>query len=360
MKIKTMTAAAALLLCIASQAQTFLQPQELPAPADIPFAGPDTVSVALIGDVMMHSRQLEYDFTTFLENIKAPLQAATFAVANMEFPLAGEPYTGYPSFSTPEPYADYVADCGVDVFLMANNHLLDRREKGLERTLQYYRVMSDRVSFTGAASDPEEMERLNPLMLITRTMRIALVNFTCCTNNAPAADWPSLCYDDKDQIQKAIRSAKAQGADFIIALPHWGIEYDLHHSRPQAELAGWLVAQGVNAVVGAHPHVVQDTTHIGGAPVIYSMGNAVSNMSAINTRLELEVTLRFVRDRGGKRMLEPQLRFMWCTLPDTLTDSYSTIYVDEWIGRRDCWKDPSDYDNMISTLHRVKAATGIR
>ena len=92
------------------------------------------------------------------------------------------------------------------------------------------------------------------------------------------------------------------------------------------------------------------------------MGNAVSNMSAENTRLELAVTLRFVRDQctGKSHMLEPELDFMWCTLPDRLTESYATIMVDEWLGRRDEWLMPSDYDNMIATLSRVKAATGIQ
>ena len=51
---------------------------------------------------------------------------------------------------------------------------------------------------------------------------------------------------------------------------------------------------------------------------------------------------------------------MWCTRPVRLTESYATIMVDEWLGRRDEWLMPSDYDNMIATLSRVKAATGIQ
>ena len=120
--------------------------------------------------------------------------------------------------------------------------------------------------------------------------------------------------------------------------------------------------QGCCAIVGSHPHVVQDSTHIKGVPVIYSVGNAVSNMSATNTRLELAVTLRFVRDQitGECKMLEPQLDFMWCTLPDRLTKSYATIFVDEWIDRSNDWLSPDDYDNMLTTLYRVKSETGIK
>ena len=145
-----------------------------------------------------------------------------------------------------------------------------------------------------------------------------------------------------------------------MALPHWGVEYRLRHSAAQESLARWLADQGVDVIVGAHPHVVQDSCRIGRTPVFYSVGNAVSNMSAANTRLELMVTLRFTRDRTGRtEMLPPQAEFLWCTLPGTLTDNYATIPVKEYIGKRDLWKNPYDYDNMMTTYRRVKAATGI-
>ncbi len=93
---------------------------------------------------------------------------------------------------------------------------------------------------------------------------------------------------------------------------------DLIHDATQDSWARWLVSKGVDVIVGGHPHVVQDTTHIKGVPVIYSLGNAISNMSIINSRLGLAATLRFVHDpvTGEKRMLEPELKFLWCTLPD--------------------------------------------
>ncbi|MBO6238358.1 MAG: hypothetical protein J6N50_06155, partial [Bacteroidales bacterium] len=89
---------------------------------------------------------------------------------------------------------------------------------------------------------------------------------------------------------------------------------------------------------------------------------AVSNMSATNTRIGLMAVLRFVHDpvSGEKRMLEPELRFTWCTLPGMLLpDSYATLFVKEWADRRGDWLTPSDFDNMMSTYRRVLDATGI-
>ena len=77
--------------------------------------------------------------------------------------------------------------------------------------------------------------------------------------------------------------------------------------------------------------------------------------------MELMVTLRFVRDNGTgeKTMLEPEIDFLWCTLPGTLSDSFRTIFVKDYIGTRDQWLDPSDYDTMINVLNLVKSSTGV-
>ncbi len=346
-------------ICLNAGAQSVRY--EIPFPKPIGH-GADTVSVAIIGDVMMHSRQLEYDHRKFLEGIAPSLREADVAVANMEFSLGGPPYSGYPSFSAPDEYAQYVAeDCGVDVFLTANNHILDKGRKGLTRTLSVYDTLD--IKHTGAAADSLSLMENYPLMLVSKGIRIAIVNFTYGTNNpyGNTPGWPAVNLMRRSEVKAAMDRARERKADFIIALPHWGTEYKLKHDAIQQEWAEWLVSEGADAIVGAHPHVVQDTTHIKNVPVIYSTGNVISNMSARNTRLGLVVTLRFTSDTasGDKTMLEPQLRFTWCTLPGTLSDNYRTIFCDEWIGRRDEWIDPSDYDNMITTLSRVRQDTGI-
>ena len=367
----------ALALALLSGRGSFLSAQDLKLPpspywdCSIPPARPlrfvtDTVTVRLIGDVMMHMPQLKHDYTEFFSRIAAPMREADIAVANMEFTLAGAPYTGYPCFSAPDAYAWTVCrDLGLDLMLTANNHIIDKGRSGLERTLAVYDAIRDSLGTlqTGSFRTPEEERALMPLMIERGGLRLAFINFTYGTNLDPQSfEWPRLGRMDRDALSAAIARAREAAADFIIALPHWGEEYRLRHSPEQEEWAGWLVAQGVDAVVGAHPHVVQDSTHVAGVPVIYSMGNAVSNMSKENTRLELMVTLRFTRDSwsGRKRMLEPELRFMWCTLPGRLVRGYATLFPDEWEGCREAWQDPSDYDEMVRTLARVKAATGIR
>ena len=354
-----------------------LHAQELrvpPAPywdCSVPAARPlafhtDTVTVRLIGDVMMHMPQLHHDYAEFFRRIAGPMREADLAVANMEFTLAGTPYTGYPCFSAPDEYAWTVCrELGLDLMLTANNHIIDKGRSGLERTLAVYDTLRDSLGVrqTGVARSPEEERALMPILLECAGLKIAFVNFTYGTNLDPQPfEWPKLGRMEREEVAAMLDRAKAAGADFIVVLPHWGEEYRLRHSPEQEEWATWLAQNGADVIVGAHPHVVQDTTHIGGVPVLYSMGNAVSNMSKENTRLELMVTLRFTHDdwSGRKRMLEPELRFLWCTLPGRLVNGYAVLFPDEWEGRRAEWRQPSDYDEMMRTLSRVRAETGIR
>lgn len=303
---------------------------------------------------MMHTRQLQYDHSHFLDDLRPLLSDADLAIANAEFTLAGPPYTGYPAFSAPDTYLNSILDAGVDVLLTANNHILDKGSKGLERTLKQYGV------FAGSGLDEDQYFRSNPLIVTVKGVRIALVNFTYGTNKGAVSEYPKVSRMNKEEISRQMERARRY-ADFVLVLPHWGEEYKLKHNSVQRQWAEWLVEQGADAIVGAHPHVVQDTTHIGGVPVVYSVGNAVSNMSAANTRLELAVVLKFVfcKGSGEARTLEPELHFLWCTLPGKKTDSYRTVVVDDQIGRRSDWIDPGDYDDMTGTLERVKRTTGI-
>ena len=301
----------------------------------------------------MHSRQMAYDHSAFLAGIAGMLSEADIAIAGAEFTLAGPPYTGYPAFSAPDGYLKSIMDAGVDVLLTANNHILDKGAEGFERTLKQY------ACFTGSGLDDEQYRRNNPLILNAKGIRIALVNFTYGSNFYGDFRYPRLSRMQKKEIGVQMHRAR-NSADFVIVLPHWGEEYVLTHDAKQQEWAEWLVEQGADAIIGAHPHVVQDTTHIAGVPVVYSLGNAVSNMSAPNTRLELAAKLKLVkRSDGTTELLGPELVFLWCNLPGTRTANYTTIAVDEWIGRRSEWIDARDYDNMTSTLERVKKATGI-
>ena len=330
----------------------------------------DTIRICIMGDMMMHEAQItkaaqkdgSYNFSTYFQFIEDDIRKADIAIANMEYTLAGEPYCGYPCFSAPESYATYLAECGFDVFLAANNHIFDKGHNGAEKTLEVYRKLqqSHNIVFTGLAGTETERSGNHPLTLNCKGTEIALINFTYGTNLGSGAHWPKVNYmSDKNCIEEALKAANK--SDFTLVLPHWGEEYSLKHSENQRTTAEWLYKKGADAIVGSHPHVVQDYETINGCPVVYSLGNAVSNMSAANTQIGLMTTLTLVRQHNGKtRLLEPEFRYLWCSRPGGYSHSYTVIPVKEFIGTKDKWQGSWEYEKMISTYERVKQITGIK
>lgn len=316
-----------------------VNPQSVPELLPEAEVTPDTVTIRIIGDVMLHQGQIdaarnsaagdtvrEFNFTPFLDYIAPKLKEADLAIAGMEFTLGGEPYTGYPAFSAPDLYAEYIADCGVDVFLAANNHILDRGASGLRRTIWYYDLMESegRISYTGIGAPQDTLH--NPLLVRVKDQLIGIVNFTYGTNRYPELEHQVLIQQGSE-VLPLIAKAKERGADFILVCPHWGEEYQLEHNASQERWAIDLAQAGADAIVGAHPHVVQDAANITTTdgrkvPVYYSIGNAVSNMSAPNTQDELMITLRI----SEGKLVSISHDWMHCYLPGQLTDSYATVF----------------------------------
>lgn len=331
---------------------------------------PDTATVCILGDMMMHSAQIvEGGWRESLRLIQPLLEDATVSIANMEFTLGGRPYSGYPCFSAPEDYAFMAADCGIDVFLTANNHITDRGAAGLRRTLDIYGRMHDSLGIftTGCDSLAE------PLFIRADNIRIGIVNATYGTNSGTAGT-PVNLLGDRQRLLRAVKTSDSL-ADFTIVLPHWGEEYRLRHNILQENTARELAEAGADIIVGAHPHVVQDTAavHIACAakrdadstevrmpqgrkvPVIYSLGNALSNMSATNTQLELMARLTIVRDPWGTRLVSTELIWLWCSRPGGFDSHYTVIPVEDYLDRRELWATPYDYDKMVSTYRRVRS-----
>lgn len=313
----------------------------------------DTLTFYLVGDVLAHGRVVQsasvYGYTDFFKHVEGNIRKADIAVCNMEFPLAGKPYTGYPVFSGPESFARYLSDVGFDVLLTANNHVLDKGHPGLSRTIGQLEDMG--ILYTGVAASEKADTLLNPLILSVKGVRVALVNFTYGTNQGAAVRWPKVQRMSREALAPVMARARDK-ADIILVFPHWGVEYETRHSDQQESLARWLVSEGADAIIGSHPHVVQDMQWIDGVPVYYSLGNALSNQNDYIARLEAALTLRYVLRFGEEpAMLQPQLDLLWCTKPGTIENSYAAVPVELPASY---WQDIQDYQIMTATLRQYK------
>ena len=244
------------------------------------------------GDVMGHGPQVRaafdsssgtYNYEPCFRFVKSYVQQADVAIANLEVVLGGEPYTGYPVFSSPDELAAELKRTGFDILVQANNHCYDKGKYGFERSIKTLDSLS--IPHFGTYLNSTERTIAHPYILEKNGLRIALLNYTYGTNGIVAEKPNVVNYINKDQILADIAKADSLHVDFIIAIMHWGLEYELAPNKEQKDLASFLARNGCDAVIGSHPHVVQtfETIYPNASdsskqvPVFYSMGNYVSN-----------------------------------------------------------------------------------
>ena len=308
------------------------------------------LSLLIAGDLMQHMPQIKsakqsdgsYNYEECFAGIKAEVERADIAIANFETTLAGQPYSGYPQFSAPDDFLSAVQSAGFDIMLTANNHCVDTRRKGLERTL----TMMDSLGMAhlGTYRTLDERERTYPYLIEKNGLRIVLLNFTYDTNGIPVPQPCHVNLMDTLEIAADLDKARQMKPDAIIALPHWGIEYQTLPSKEQREMAAWLLSHGVDHIIGGHPHVAQplELRNDGRNLVAWSMGNLVSNQSKPNTY-------------GGYMV---RLDITKSGLQTTLSDCYYTLY---WVSRppdngyRHTYRIlPIDYpDSLLTTTEKT-------
>ena len=263
-----------------------------------------TLNLLIAGDLMQHGPQIKaalqpdgsYNYEECFAKVKPEIEWADVAIGNFEVTLGGKPYSGYPQFRAPDEYLGAIIDAGFDVLLTANNHCLDSRRKGLERTIMM--MDSLHVPHLGTYVNRQERDSLYPFLIEKNGLRIVLLNFTYGTNGI-AIEKPNVVnLMDTTEIAHDILKAKALEPDVIIAIPHWGIEYQTLPSSEQKKIANWLLRKGVDHVIGGHPHVAQplELRNEGRNLVAWSLGNVISNQSKPNTyggyMVRLELTKR--------------------------------------------------------------------
>lgn len=321
-KILFMFVVAAMFSCNSkSQEATSAGTDEQPKDSD------SKVTLLFIGDMMQHDGQIKaarqadgtYAYHCF-DKVKPIIESADVAIANLEVTHAGPPHKGYPRFCAPDEYLYAIHNAGVDVLLTANNHCCDTGKKGLERTIDL--LDSLKIPHLGTYKNAAERDRTYPLMVEKNGIKIALLNYTYGTNGIPTPQGNIVNLDnDREQIKKDIAKAKSMNPDVIIANMHWGIEYVLLPNSQQKEFAQWLLDQGVDHVIGGHPHVIQPAEVRQNAKtgeknlVVYSLGNYVSNMTKPNCTGGLMVKLELEKKNGKVGYAGSSYGFVWVSRP---------------------------------------------
>jgi len=245
-----------------------------------------SVVVAGGGDVLAHIRVVRAaragGWDRVLSGLRELVRPDDVAFANLETPLSEERPVGSgwrPLSGAPPGFARGLADAGVDILSLANNHAWDQWARGAERS-----VAAVRAAGMGAIGAGPTLDDAFAAHVVTRGgVRVAFVGITERVNAGPGHSPPEALiarWDDDARVGRAIEAARGQ-ADVVVVSIHWSHDFVARPSGTQRRRAAFLVAHGADVILGHGPHVLHEVERLpsprGEALCAYSLGNLLSN-----------------------------------------------------------------------------------
>lgn len=291
------------------------------------------VKLKAFGDIMAHMAQIqyaynkgggEYDFSEQFTYLKDFVKDSDISIGNYETTTNPDlPVAGFPRFNVPAAYLKDLKETGFDIVSTANNHSMDTELEGVFSTMEAAKEAG--LDYVGSFKD--KSDRI--LFKEVKGIKLAFLAYTYGCNGrenliVPREEVENLGYlSDEDQIKKDIGRAKAQGADFVIVYPHWGIEYQSMPNEAQITLGRKMIDWGADLVIGNHPHVVEPVEVYQAEDgrkglIAYALGNFISYQNYENSKdirvehsLALEIDLEKDMTSGNKKIADVKLHPIW-------------------------------------------------
>ncbi|NTW13759.1 MAG: CapA family protein [Candidatus Moranbacteria bacterium] len=243
---------------------------DIPASAE-PSAGivADTGEIRLLfgGDMMfdrwIREKAMKKGNAFVFDGVRDEIRGHDATIANLEGPITDMGSKSIGSeigsrdnylFTFDPGWAKTLAEEGIGPVNLGNNHILNQEDDGISQTRKYLDTAG--VSYFG---DPTSDNRISILEI--RGTRISFVNYD---EFVPGGE---------EKAMTDIRQARAS-ADFVILYAHWGSEY-LPVRDDVRSLAYRFIDAGCDAVIGSHPHIVQEKESYRGGTIYYSLGNFI-------------------------------------------------------------------------------------
>ena len=298
----------------AQQVQTVPTTEETKETTPIQKSPITTIHIKAAGDLNVTDSVVNagmavnsYDFSPVFKDVAAILSDADLTVMNFEGNICGAPY-GTETTSAPAELLTALRGCGVDLLQMANSCAINNGLNGLTATLRAIRAAG--IEPVGAFASSEEFQKSKGYtMTEIQGVKVGFVAFTkgLGGRGMPAGneELVNILYTDyateykeidKTRITSILKAMEEEKPDLTIALLHWGSEYNDDISKTQEQLVSLLRKNGVDVVLGTHPHTLQpiEFDESAGTLVAYSLGDffgeadrGATNYSVI---LDLEIT----------------------------------------------------------------------
>lgn len=273
------------------ESEIIVPEEETPVATEPIPSPPATLSLIMVGDILLHDpveaaalqEDGSYNYEAIFAHLTEDIQASDLAIVNQEVIIGGEELgiSGYPAFNTSYTMGDALVKAGFDVVCHGTNHALDKGRKGLLNCINFWKEAYPEVAVLGIHDSQEAQDDI--FIYEQGDFKIAILNYTYGTNGIPLPEGMPYAVDllEEAKVLEDIKKAEKL-ADFTIVCPHWGTEYQLKQSSNQEKWAKLFAANGVDLVLGTHPHVIQPIEWVVDEEsghkmlVYYSLGNFVN------------------------------------------------------------------------------------
>lgn len=316
-----------------------------------------------------------YNYTRAFMDVASTLSDADLTVLNLEGNICGEPY-GSDTTSAPRELLDGLRNAGVDLIQMANSCTINNGLIGLTSTLQSIRAAG--LEPVGAfASESEFQQSKGYTITEAQGVKVAFVAFTkgLGGRGLPAGndnlvnilyeDYAST-YDkiDRTRITSVLKAVEAEKPDITIALLHWGSEYNDDISDTQKSIVNLMKKQGVDVIIGTHPHTVQaiEYDELAGTLVAYSLGDFFGDASRGGTNYSIILDLEITKDSstGTTKVTNYSYTPIYTVSEAESADGYRRVVrIDKTV---EAWEEnyldkvsQSAKESMVYALDRIEA-----
>lgn len=279
----------------------------------------DTLTIAAAGDINITQALLDsankgdrsFDFSDMILGAAPLLSGADLTVANLEVNFCGAPYDPA-AYNAPESLLTALAEAGVDLVQTANTVSVYNGVAGLNSTLEA--VEQAGLLPVGTFSTEKDAKQAKGFTMVeTKGFRVAFVAFTKGVGNLRLPEGAEHCVNllytdynttyqnvDTEGIRRVLSRVQSEKPDIVIALLHWGSEYDSSISRTQEEIRDLMLQGGVDVILGTHSHLVgplEMTTAQGETMLTaYSLGNLMSTSEESEDSQGLVCKLEFTKN----------------------------------------------------------------
>ena len=267
-----------------------------------------------ITDNVVASGGEQFDYTKTFMDILPLLGQADLTAINFEGNFVGAPY-GTEYASAPNQLLTALDKAGVDLIQVANSYTIKNGVAGMLSTIQTIRGAG--FETLGAYLDKSDFNKTGGYTIRKiQGVKVAVVAFTKGMSSmslpAGAESCVNLLYEDyatayqkmdTDGITSILRAVAKEKPDITIALVHWGSEFNDTHSKSQEKIRALLLQEGVDAIIGTHPHYVQEIVYdeAAGTLVAYSLGDLISDGTKSGTEYSIILELEITKDRAAEK-----------------------------------------------------------